>query len=51
MIPTETEKDSQMTTAQATLMYEFGTAIIHRNLSSSRLIEVAIQRGQGVLAA
>ena len=40
-----------MTTAQATLVYEFGTTTIHRNLSSSRLIEVAIQRGEGVLAS
>ncbi len=40
-----------MTVAPATSALNFGAATIHRNLSVPRLIEVAIRRGEGVLAA
>ena len=40
-----------MTAAPATSALNFGAATIHRNLSVPRLIEVAIRRGEGVLAA
>lgn len=39
-----------MTTATAAPLH-LGTANVHRNLSTARLIELAIQRGEGVLAA
>ena len=40
-----------MTTASVSRALDFGKATIHRNLSSARLIEMAIGRGEGVLAA
>ena len=40
-----------MITLPATAALDFGTATIHRNLSAPRLIEMAIQRGEGELAA
>ena len=40
-----------MTTAAATSVIEFGNATIHRNLPVARLLELAILRGEGVLAA
>ncbi|MCH8152276.1 MAG: phosphoenolpyruvate carboxykinase (ATP) [Planctomycetes bacterium] len=40
-----------MTTASVSRALDFGKATIHRNLSSARLIELAIGRGEGVLAA
>jgi len=40
-----------MTTAHASVALDFGAAAIHRNLSTARLIEQAILRGEGILAA
>ncbi|MCH8164634.1 MAG: phosphoenolpyruvate carboxykinase (ATP) [Planctomycetes bacterium] len=40
-----------MTTASVSRALDFGKATIHRNLTSARLIEMAIGRGEGVLAA
>ena len=41
-----------MTTATAsTTILDFPKATIHRNLPAARLIEIAIQRGEGVLAS
>jgi phosphoenolpyruvate carboxykinase (ATP) len=40
-----------MTTASARTALDFGTATIHANLSTARLIEVALQRGEGVLSS
>ncbi|MCH8343308.1 MAG: phosphoenolpyruvate carboxykinase (ATP) [Planctomycetes bacterium] len=40
-----------MTTASVSRALDFGKAAIHRNLTSARLIEMAIGRGEGVLAA
>jgi len=40
-----------MPTAHAATVYDFGAATIHCNLPAARLIEMAILRGEGVLAA
>jgi len=40
-----------MTTASATASLDFGKATVHRGLSTPRLIEQAIQRDEGILAA
>jgi phosphoenolpyruvate carboxykinase (ATP) len=40
-----------MTTAPVASALDFGTVTMHRNLSVPRLIEIAIQRGEGLLAA
>ena len=40
-----------MTTAPATMTYEFPNVTLHRNLPAAELIETALKRGEGVLAA
>jgi phosphoenolpyruvate carboxykinase (ATP) len=40
-----------MTTMSAASHLDFGKAAVHANLPAARLIELAIQRGEGVLAA
>ncbi len=40
-----------MPTAPATMTYDFPNVTLHRNLPAAQLIEIAIQRGEGVLAA
>ena len=31
--------------------HDFGTAAVHANLAAARLVELAIERGEGILAA
>ena len=40
-----------MTTVSTSTILDFGSATIHRNLPVARLFELAILRGEGVLAA
>ncbi|HRP62783.1 MAG TPA: hypothetical protein PK400_05780 [Phycisphaerales bacterium] len=40
-----------MTTASAVPVLDFPNATMHRNLSAAALIEMAIRRGEGVLAS
>ena len=39
-----------MPTACRTALH-FGTTTIHRNLATARLVELSLQRGEGVLAS
>ena len=40
-----------MTSASTMSIFDLDRATVHRNLSTARLIELAIQRGEGILAA
>jgi phosphoenolpyruvate carboxykinase (ATP) len=40
-----------MTTATVTNRLDFGAATVHRNASTPRLVEIALARGEGVLAS